>query len=134
MSKIHEQDFPSEQEVREWRRFKLESDILPSFNADGFNHLDRMAEAERYYDQLAAERASQIEGAKAVMTPLATAVSIGIFALCFWSLNAGFLLSAGAAVLTFIGIGLLIGVPVGYVLGKRASQRLRARLKEGAGR
>jgi hypothetical protein len=132
MSDTQKHDFPSENEVREWRRSLNEAHaegVRFGWNAEGFNHIDRMANAERYYDELAAERAAQIEGAKAVLTPLATIASIATFALCFLKFNIGFLLSALAAVLTFAGIGLLIGVPVGHVLGKRASQRLRAKLQ-----
>jgi hypothetical protein len=50
-----EPGFPSLEEVREWRRMMDESEdycLKYSMSAEGFDHILRMAEAERYYEQL----------------------------------------------------------------------------------
>ena len=47
-----EPGLPSLEEVREWRRLMDESEdhcLRYSMSADGFDHILRMAEAERFY-------------------------------------------------------------------------------------
>ena len=77
--------------------------------------------------ELAAEKAAQIEGAKVVLKPLIFIVAFIVFALCFWGYDLGLVLSIGAAILVVPIFLLGVALPVGYLLGKRAARRFKAR-------
>jgi hypothetical protein len=78
-------------------------------------------------DDLAVEKAAQIEGAKVVLKPLIFIVAAIVFVLCYWRYDVGLALSIGAAVLTYPVLGFVLAVPAGYVLGKRAARRHKMR-------
>jgi TRAP-type C4-dicarboxylate transport system permease small subunit len=81
--------------------------------------------------ELAAEKAAQLEGAKAVISLLAFIVVVAVFALCFWRYDIGVVPSVGAAILAIPVIWLGGALPIGYVLGIRAARRFKARLHDG---
>jgi hypothetical protein len=83
--------------------------------------------------ELAAEKAAQLEGAKAVISPLVFIIIVAVFALCFWRYDMGMVFSVGAAILAIPVIWLGICLPIGYVLGSRAARRFKARLHEEGG-
>ena len=84
----------------------------------------------RLIQELAAEKEAQIEGAKAVIKPLTFVAAIATFVVCFWLNDVGLLLSILAAVLTVPVLTVGVSLPIGYVLGKSAARRLKARLGE----
>jgi len=81
---------------------------------------------EQLPPELAAEKAAQIEGAKVVLKLLILVVAFIVFALCFWRYALGLVLSIGAAILVVPIMVVGVGLPVGYVLGKRAARRFKA--------
>jgi hypothetical protein len=50
--------------------------------------------------ELAAEKATQLDGVKAILKPLVILVAIIVFIVCFWQYEIGLLYSIGAAFLT----------------------------------
>jgi hypothetical protein len=79
--------------------------------------------------ELAAEKAAQLEGAKAVLKPVTILAAIIAFILCFWRYEIGLLYSIGVALLIVPAIGVLVALPVGRILGKRAALRFKVRLR-----
>jgi hypothetical protein len=96
-----------------------------------------MSESDPFIDysfaQLIAERRGQLEGAKLVLRPLVFMAVIGVFVLSYWRYRIGLFFSVGAAILTLPLISLAFSLPVGYILGKRASRRFRARISNFCG-
>jgi hypothetical protein len=84
-------------------------------------------EAMRLADEVAAEKRAQLEGATAVLKPLTIVADLTVFAVSFWRYNIGLALSIGATVLAHFLIKAGLGLPIGYVLGKRSAQRLKMR-------
>jgi hypothetical protein len=78
---------------------------------------------------LAAEKAAQLEGAKAVLAPLTFMVAVAVFAVCFWRYDVGLTSSIAAAIVTVPAMLLGVALPTGYVLGRRAAQRFKAHLR-----
>ncbi len=92
--------------------------------------MDPDERTDRLIRELAAEKQAQIEGAKVVLKPLSFVVSIAVFVTCFWWYGLSLLLSIGAAIVTMLIVAVAISLLVGYVLGKRAAQRFKARLRD----
>jgi hypothetical protein len=97
------------------------------FKPRPLNSTATMETEEQLPSELAAEKAAQIEGAKVVLKPLVFAVAFIVFALCFWRYDLGLVLSIGAAILVYPIMLVGGALPVGYVLGKRAARRFKAR-------
>ena len=74
--------------------------------------------------RLVDEKRAQLEGATAVLKPLAIVADLVVFALCFWRYNFGVVLSIGAAVLTHFVVIAGLSFSIGYVLGKRSARCL----------
>jgi hypothetical protein len=87
-------------------------------------------ELSRLADEVAAEKRAQLEGASAVLKPLAFVADLVVFALCYWRFNLGLILSIGWAVLTHFVVMGGLGLPIGYILGRRSARRLKARIGE----
>jgi hypothetical protein len=77
--------------------------------------------------ELREEKQAQLEGASVVLKPLFIVGAVIVFALCFWWINVGLLFSIIAAIIAYPLMLLGIALPIGYVLGKRAARRLKAR-------
>jgi hypothetical protein len=82
-------------------------------------------------NELAAEKEAQLERAKVVLRPLTFVAAVVAFSLSYWRYDLGLLLSIAAAVLTIPAMGLAVAYPIGYVLGKRAAQRFKRRVRDG---
>ena len=89
------------------------------------------ADADRLARELLAEKKAQLEGAELVLKIIIFMGVVIVFSMCFWLFEIGLLLSIGAAILTVPAI-MLAGLPMGYVLGKRAHQRFLARINDSA--
>lgn len=89
------------------------------------------AEADKLAKELLAEKTAQLEGAELVLKIIAAIVCIIVFAVCFWWYEIRLLFSIGLAILSFPAIA-IASLPIGYVLGKRATRRFEARISSGA--
>jgi hypothetical protein len=62
------------------------------------------------------------------LKPLIFTADFIAFAASFWGYKNGFLLSITLAILTHFAMLIGVGLPIGYVLGKRAARRFQGRL------